>query len=176
MADPAGIGNSYVRAAVLGAVAGMRTQLPFAALGLAANRGGFAAEAGWPLSLLRSPAVLAGLGASALGELVVDKLPIAPSRLAPGPFVGRVAFGAVVGAAVARAAGESAAVGAVAGALGAVAGAEAGYHARATLGRWTGLPDAVWGAAEDGVAVALALFAVGVPARLAEVGDNPGSR
>ncbi|MGI5242031.1 hypothetical protein [Dactylosporangium sp. CA-139066] len=74
-----------VRAALLGASAGARSATPLAAV--AAPRGGW----------------LRGLtGAAALAELVVDKLPRTPSRLAPGPLAGRVVSGALAGGAYAR--------------------------------------------------------------------------
>ena len=148
------------RALALGAVAGMRTQLPLALLAFAARSGCFAARAGPPLSLLRSPAVFPLLALSAAGEMVVDKLPIAPSRLAPGPLFGRLVFGGVAGAVVAQEADHSTVAGAALGAVGAALGAEAGYHTRVALGRVTGVPDPVWGAVEDVAALALGLLVV----------------
>ena len=144
-----------LRVAQLGAVGGMRSQLPFALLALAANRGEFASGAAPPLGLLRSPKALAGFGLAAAGELVGDKLPRTPSRLAPGPLAGRIAFGAAVGAAVAREADWSTGPAAGLGAAGAALGAFAGYHLRANAGRATGLPDPVWAVVEDVLAVTL---------------------
>ena len=147
----------YARAAGLGVVAGMRSQLPLALMALAANRSQFAVGSGRPLGLLRSPGVQRLLGFSAIGELIGDKLPFTPSRLSPGPFVGRLLFGGLTGAAVAVDARRSAALGGVLGAIGATIGAVSGYHARATAGRATPVPDPAWGAVEDAIAVALGL-------------------
>ncbi len=148
------------RAAVLGAATGLRSQLPLTLLAVAAQRGGFAATTGSPLGLLRSRYALVGLGLLTAGELVGDKLPRTPSRLAPGPLTGRLLFGALVGAAVAREAGYLAAAGAVIGAAGAGAGAFAGYRARTSLGRATAIADPVWGVVEDLVALSLGALAL----------------
>ena len=149
-----------LRAVQLGVVAGMRSQMPFALLALAAQRGEFAAGAGRPLSLLRAPAALAGLGFAALGEVVGDKLPRTPSRLAPGPLIARLVIGAAAGAAMAREAERSTGPAAGLGAAGAALGSYAGYHLRASAGRTSGMPDPVWGATEDVLAVALGVTAL----------------
>ncbi|MBA2595946.1 MAG: hypothetical protein H0V00_04890, partial [Chloroflexia bacterium] len=52
-------------------------------------------------------------------------------------------------------AGRPALLGATLGAAGAGLGAKGGYHARVFLGCHTMLPDPVWGAVEDVVAIAL---------------------
>ena len=148
------------RAAGLGVVAGMRSQLPFAALAVAATRGRFAVGAGRPLDLLRSRRALVGFGLSAAGELVGDKLPMTPSRLAPGPLAGRLALGAVAGAALAREAKRAVGLGAALGAGGAALGSFGGYHLRAAAGRATGLPDPVWAVVEDALAIGLAAASV----------------
>ena len=70
-----------------------------------------------------------------------------------GEAVGGVS-GLAAGAAIGAATGGP--IGAV---IGAAAGALAGYHARTWLGRRTRVPDAIWGALEDGLAWALGLAA-----------------
>ena len=99
----------------------------------------------------------------ALGEFVGDKLPFTPSRLELGPLFGRMLFGGLAGAAIASEARRSPALGAVLGVGGAVLGAQAGYHARAALDEVTGIPDPVWGAAEDVAAVTLGMSVVHLP-------------
>ena len=160
----------YVQAAGLGTVAGMRSQLPLALLALGAGRGRFAVDAEGPLGSLRSQIVQRLLVVSALGEVVFDKLPFVPSRLTPGPLFGRLLFGGLAGAAVASNARRPPVLGALLGAGGAVLGAQAGYHARAALGRATGLPDPVWGAVEDATALMLGMGAVHLPASSATSG------
>ena len=154
-----GATGTWVRAGVLGMVAGMRAALPFAPLALAAGRGRFGRRLPWPLALIGSRWARAGIGLAAAGELVVDKLPVTPSRLRPGPLGGRLICGGLAGGLVARDAGRPWPVGATIGAIGAAAGASLGYHTRRTLGQRTGLPDPVWGAAEDVVAFALGSLA-----------------
>jgi hypothetical protein len=62
-------GTVYSRAAILGAVTGMRSLLPFALLSVAARRrdtpAPFAARAGGPLGLLRSRGARLGWGLAA---------------------------------------------------------------------------------------------------------------
>ena len=149
-----------LRAALLGVVAGMRSQLPFALLALAARRDEGAAAGDGLARVLRSKRAAVGFGLSVVGELVGDKLPVTPSRLDPLPLAGRVVFGGVAGAVLAREAGGNPSLGAVAGGAGSLLGAFGGYQARVALGRATGVPDPVWGAVEDAVAVSLGLLAV----------------
>jgi len=114
----------------------MRTFLPLAALGA---RGSLGSR---PLSR--------GLGLLAAAELIGDKLPAAPSRLALPALSGR-AVSAILGGA--RVAGATGAVVAV---LAAMATAHAGHYARRRLVRRTGLPDWPLALAEDCLALTLA--------------------
>ena len=163
MANETDAAIPFVQAAGLGVVAGMRSQLPLALLALGAGRRRFAVEADGPLGLLRSPVAQRLLVLSAVGEFVGDKLPFVPSRLKPGPLFGRMLFGGLAGAAIAVEARRSPALGAVIGAGGAVLGTQAGYRARVALGESTGLPDPVWGVAEDAASVALGMAVVHLP-------------
>ncbi len=147
-------------ALMLGAVAGLRTQLPLAMLARAAQDGRFAATAKPPLALLRSPWAQRLTGVAAAGELIGDKLPMTPSRLDPGPLAGRFLFGALVGAAGMANGDRSPLAGALLGAAGAGLGAVCGYHLRRQLGLLTSVPDPVFGLVEDGVAIALATAAL----------------
>jgi uncharacterized membrane protein len=131
--------SPYHRAVQLGVVAGLRANLPFALL---ARRTG------------RRVAQL-GFLTSSLLELAGDKRSRTPSRLEAASFGGRVAAGTLAGAWVLRATGGPIVTGALLGAAGAGAGAYLGYHARMLLGRLTPLPDPVWGAVEDAVALGL---------------------
>lgn len=160
MANDADTAIPFVQAAGLGVVAGMRSQLPLALLAVGAGRGRFAVAAEGPLRVLGSPVVQRLLVLAAVGEIVFDKLPFLPSRLTPGPLIGRMLFGGLAGAAVASETRRSPVLGAVLGAGGAVLGAQAGYHARVALGDATGIPDPVWGAVEDAAAVTLSMAVV----------------
>lgn len=141
------LSSAIVRASLLGATAGMRSQIPLALL--ARNAGTYGPD------LLRKRWVATNLYLSAAGEIMADKLPFVPSRLNPGPIAGRVMFGSASGAILARRLGAPVAAGIVAGAAGAVGGSFAGYHARTWLGAQTGLPDLLWAAVEDGTAILL---------------------
>jgi uncharacterized membrane protein len=94
----------------------------------------------------------------AIVELVGDKLPFTPSRLKPGPLVGRIVAGGLCGATVAAATGGSIVASAVVGGIAAVAGALCGYHTRRRLA--TRFPDFAIAVAEDLVAIGLAILAV----------------
>lgn len=69
----------------------------------------------------------------AAGELIADKLPIAPNRIDPGLLLGRVVAGAVVGAVVAERTGRNRGGLAVAGGLIAFASAHATFRLRRAL-------------------------------------------
>ncbi len=145
---------------LLGITAGMRSQMPLALLARGAHEGHVNVGRGRPWSLLLSPKVGVATGVSAIGEMIGDKLPQTPSRLDPGPLGGRLVIGAVVGAAVSPGSRGSRLGGALLGVAGAAAGAYGGYHARAALGRGTGISDPVWGVAEDGAALGIGSLAV----------------
>jgi uncharacterized membrane protein len=152
--------DMMLRAAALGVVAGMRSQLPLALLTLATRqRGGD--QQSFP-EILTSPKVTALLLASAAGELVVDKLPFTPSRLMPGSLVVRAGLGGLAGALLCRKAGLQPIRGAAVGAAGALAGSYAGYNVRAGLVAATGLPDPLFAVLEDVAAVAIGSHAVGL--------------
>jgi len=145
--------DAWVRGLGIGVAAGSRTTL-----GLL---GPVAAGAGQP----RHPAVRLLATAGIAGEIVGDKLPWTPSRVAgAGPFF-RVVAGAV-GALQLGAGGSPGRRLAVAGvgAAGALAGTWAGYGWRRLFAR-RGLPD--WPAAvtEDVVALVLAAASLGVRVR-----------
>lgn len=148
------------QAALLGVVAGLRSQMPGALLAL--RRGQAPRRAGWrSWPVLRHRWGRVALIGSAAGEAVADKLPQTPPRTAPGPLLGRIAFGGLAGAALVSGGGTVRLLtGATAGTLGALAGSYGGYHARALIGEKTGLPDPVVAVGEDGLALGLGLAAL----------------
>jgi len=85
----------------------------------------------------------------AAGEIVGDKLPMTPDRIAPGPLLGRILSGGLCGAALCMAGGKRPEAGALIGAAAAVAGAFGFYHVRRSAGRISKIPDPFLGAAED---------------------------
>lgn len=136
--------RSLTRVIAAGAVTGMRSMAGAAALAL--DRGGAAARI---------------LPALAAAEMVADKMPFVPDRIAPLPLTGRAVLGAVVGGLIAAEAPDGRPwAGACLGAAAAVASAHLAYHAR----RRVPLPGAVAGLLEDALVVALAQ-GVGRPGR-----------
>ena len=83
-----------------------------------------------PLRVLQKPLVARGFKLAAAGEMVMDKLPSTPDRIAPPVLLGRLLSGALVGAAVYKSREGSAAAGAVVGGLGAVVATFVSYVLR----------------------------------------------
>ena len=146
------------RAAALGVVTGLRSQLPTALLAWRQSRGDLP-EGVAPARLLERPGAVMFSVLAAVGELVADKLPRTQSRLDQGPFFGRLALGATAGAGIAGAFGRSRLLGGAAGAAGAAAGSVVGYRLRALATRRTDVPDVVWALLEDAAAITLGLTA-----------------
>lgn len=162
---------AYLRAAALGAAAGFRAVLPLGLLATSLGRRGrmerwVGARQDGPVAraLSTRPASL-GLPAMAAGELVADKLPFMPDRVKPPILASRLAMGALAGGVVGELGGRSPWVGALIGAGSALAAAFAGYLSRTTLADRTPIPQQVWGAVEDGVAVALGARALNLGRR-----------
>ncbi|HEV3463531.1 MAG TPA: hypothetical protein VG846_06070 [Actinomycetota bacterium] len=149
------------RAALLGFVTGLRSQVPVALLAIETRQGRFDPGVGRLARRFGSTEGVAGSLVGFAGELVADKLPITPRRTTMGPFLQRLATGATVGAAVHYDAGRSRPLGALLGVAGAGAGAWAGSTARTLAAERTRLPNPLLGAAEDLVAVGLAMAVVG---------------
>lgn len=150
-----------VRAASLGFAGGLRSQVANAAL--ARHYHDAPRSASWRQWIpFRWPAARTIMQAGAVGEMIGDKLPKTPSRLAPGPLGGRVAFGAFAGAAIGSEYRSRSAItfGAVLGGAGALAGSYGGYHARTYVTSTYGIPDAPVALAEDALAAGIATCAV----------------
>ena len=132
----------------LGAISGLRSLSGPAFVSRAASRGYLDLE-GTPLAFLGSPRLSKALILMELGELVGDKLPMAPSRTSLPPLLGRAVSGAVVGAAVFVSEGHRAATGAALGSSAAIVAAFAGERLRALAVEKSGLPDPVVALAGD---------------------------
>jgi uncharacterized membrane protein len=148
-----------VLAFAIGVVAGLRSLTAPAAVC-------WAAQIGWidlrqsPLSFMGSAITADIFGLLAIGELIMDKLPFTPSRLKPGPLIGRLLLGGLAGATVLSANSPSYILGGVLGAIGGLAGAFAGYQARVGAVKTLRLPDLVVALTEDAIAILGALFIV----------------
>jgi uncharacterized membrane protein len=162
----------------IGLASGARSTAGLTALVFAARAAG--PDAGLPAALASRPALVASMLAST-GEVIVDKLPQTPSRLAPGGIGARVVTGGAAGALLARSssagrgrggasrgrggasqvrgAAVDTGVGAVIGVVGALTGAWVGATVRARAAR-AGRPDWPTALAEDATSAVLAGLAV----------------
>lgn len=120
---------------------------------------GWLTVAGSPLFFLGSPISLIVFSLLAVGELVADKLPQIPNRIAPGPLVARMVFGGMCGWVLALSGHASIAAGITFAVVGAVTGAFAGFHIRQAITR-RGVKDVSVAILEDVVAVGLGLFVI----------------
>jgi uncharacterized membrane protein len=150
--------EAVARAGLLGLATGIRSMTPVALLSWTSSA---SEEASSPVdSVLKSPVSRAVTTAAALGEIVVDKLPITPSRTSPGPLLGRMVIGGVVGMILCQRLRQPIVPGIVSGAAGAGIGSVASTLSRAWLSQTTKTPQALWGSAEDIEAVGLGLLSV----------------
>jgi uncharacterized membrane protein len=150
-----------LRAASLGFAAGLRSMVPLGVL--ARHYSDAPRSASWRRWIpFRWPAARTIIQVSTAGEAIVDKLPIVPPRINPGPLGGRIVVGAISGAAIGSEyrLGSGIALGVVLGGAGAVAGALAGYRARTYLTNTHHLPDLPVALGEDALAIAIASRAV----------------
>ncbi|MGH9775006.1 MAG: DUF4126 family protein [Candidatus Acidiferrales bacterium] len=109
--------------------------------------------AGTRLAFLGSAITAYIFAALAIAEIINDKLPKTPSRLAPPSLLIRMVMGGFCGAAFCVAGGASVVLGVLLGALGGLAGAFAGYHVRKRLVKAFHAPDLIIALLEDLVAV-----------------------
>jgi len=143
--------RSFNSALLFGVSAGLRSMTAPALLALAEQEKG--ADRHWLLADPRTGRVLSTM---AVGEMIFDKLPFAPNRIAPAGLSARLLSGAMCGAAVAR---EDETGGALLGIAGALVSSFAGFAIRKGA-RWvSGLPDLLVALVEDGLAVGIGLAA-----------------
>jgi uncharacterized membrane protein len=138
---------------LIGAFCGSRTMTPAAVLCWFAFVVKLPAQGTW-FAFLASPLVVAILTTAMIAELILDKLPIARSRLQPTGLLARLCSGAFTGAVVATVLLQSKEMGALLGASGALIGALVGYALRTGLVKKTGWPDHVVALMEDATAIA----------------------
>ncbi len=143
--------DTVTRALGMGAIAGFRTMASPAALSRAVSDGRIEGLEGTPLSVLGSSRASKMLRMFEIGEMLVDKLPITPSRTSLPPLLGRAASGAFVGAALFASENRRPAVGGALGAAAAVVSAYAGERLRLQAAERLAIPDLVVALLEDGV-------------------------
>jgi uncharacterized membrane protein len=142
----------YAGTALIGAVAGMRSMTAPAIVSRLAGAAGIEVDKSG-VDFLHSPVIPRVMSILAVGELIADKLPFTPSRIAPFPLVGRAISGAVSGAALCSSRKRSPLLGAIFGAAGAVAGSYAAYALRKRIVNNLHIPDTIVAVAEDALAI-----------------------
>jgi len=121
--------------------------------------------ASFPYCLLDTTRVARTTRKLALGEIISDKTPIAPSRLKPASLTWRLISGGVCGAALSTSDGGDAGRGAALGATGALVGSLLGYAWRTRARQRLHAPDFPLALLEDMVAVGSAAVLVSCSSR-----------
>lgn len=146
---------------LLGAITGLRTFTPMAVLCWFAYRGDLPVDDTWASWSGKLAAVII-FSVLAVGELIGDKLPRIPDRVASFPLVSRVFFGGLVGAIVATGLDGSVIEGVLLGVGGALIGAFGGFLIRRELVAQLGCNDWQVAVAEDAIAICCAVLSMGV--------------
>ena len=144
-----------VRALALGGVAGLRAMLAPALFSSKLAQKNPDSAAGKIAQALAEHRVATALKALSAGEMIGDKLPQTPDRIAPLPLIARAFSGALVGGAVFGTAKRPTWIGAALGAAAAIGTAYGGYYLRKTLDEKLNLPDPVVALVEDAIAVGI---------------------
>ena len=144
----------YTKAVLVGIIAGMRSMSAPALISDHFSKEPSREFEASPLRVLTSPTSAAVLKTLAVGEMLADKTPFVPDRIATPSLAFRAVSGSVCGAAVCTAERERAGVGAVIGAAAAAASTFAFYYLRREIGARSGLPDPILGLTEDALVVA----------------------
>jgi uncharacterized membrane protein len=146
---------------LLGVITGLRTMTPMAVLCWFAYLGNLPLDDTWASWAGKLTAAIV-FTVLAVGEIVADKLPSTPNRIAPFPLAARLCFGALVGAIVATGLNGSFIEGVMLGAGGALIGAFGGFLVRREMVQQLGCKDWHVAAAEDVIAVICAILMMGV--------------
>lgn len=140
----------YAEAAVMGAVAGMRSMSAPTVVSQLSDAG-LIPEENSPMAWLHHPAVGKALQVLATGEMVADKVASLPARTGPAPLAARAVTGAISGAAVSTAARRPWWIGALIGAAAAVGASFGAHKLRQWLTEEKDVPNTVAGLIEDAV-------------------------
>jgi len=152
--------STYLKSFQIGIIAGMRAMSAPALLSHQLSRAQPTPLSGSALHFLILPKTATALKVLAGGELIGDKLPSTPARVAFPQLGGRLVSGAVCGGALSEARGQKLTYGVLAGGLGAVLGSFAFYHLRRWLTHKKGLPDLPVALAEDTLTLGLGWLVV----------------
>ncbi|GAC1424354.1 MAG: membrane protein [Acidobacteriaceae bacterium] len=146
---------------LLGFATGLRTMTPIAVLCWYAWMHTYEVQGTWAFWTAKFVTVIV-FTVLAAGELIGDKLPKTPNRIAPGPLVARLAFGGLVGAIAALALQGPGLEGVVLGVIGAAIGAFVGFMLRRHLVSSFECADWKIALPEDLIAIVAAIFAAHV--------------
>lgn len=143
-----------LKALGMGLIAGMRSMAAPALVSHFLNQVPADALRDSPLRFMQSAPVATGLKVLAATEIVTDKLPGTPDRIAPPVLAVRILSGALVGLTLNQANGQPKWTGALLGGLGAVAASYGFFYLRKSLGEATNVPDLAWALVEDALVLA----------------------
>ncbi|MBF9238683.1 DUF4126 family protein [Hymenobacter sp. BT683] len=135
-------------------LAGMRSMSAPAFLSHYLSRQPHAGLDGSPLRFLQKPFTAGLLKLAAAGEIVADKLPNTPDRIALPVMTGRLISGALVGAAWYKSRHGSAVGGGLLGSAAAFAATIVSYALRTGISDKSGVPIALVGVGEDALVLA----------------------
>jgi uncharacterized membrane protein len=144
---------------LLGLATGLRSLTPMAVLCWFAYLGYLPVDTTWA-SWTARPISVAIFTILAVGELVADKLPRTPNRIAPGPLFGRLALGGLVGSIAATAMNGPGVEGVLLGVIGAALGAFAGFMVRRNVVKALGCRDWPVAIAEDVITILSAVLSM----------------
>ncbi|RFZ94268.1 DUF4126 family protein [Mucilaginibacter conchicola] len=148
------VAKTYSRAAGLGLIAGMRTMYAPAVLSHLYSRHPSANLKDSPLKFLQTIPTSKVFKVLAAGELVGDKLPTAPDRIAKPGLIGRIVSGALCGAAVFKGENQNAVIGGFIGGMAAFGSSFGCFFLRKAIVSNTRVADPVVGVCEDALTVA----------------------
>ncbi|TWR31315.1 DUF4126 family protein [Mucilaginibacter pallidiroseus] len=147
--------SSFLRAAGLGAVAGMRTFLAPAIISHFYSRHKSQNIEGSAVGFVQTIPTSKVFKVLAAGELIGDKMPMAPNRTEAPGLIGRIVTGVFTGATIYKADSKNALLGGLIGGTAAAAATFGCFFLRTTLNKKTALPNFVTGACEDALAITL---------------------
>ena len=146
---------------LLGLATGLRSMTPMAVLCWFAYLGYLPVEGSWASWTARVTSV-AVFTVLAVVELIADKLPRTPNRIAPVPLLVRLVLGGLAGSIAATGMNGPGLEGVLLGLIGAALGAFAGFMIRRDIVESVGCPDWPVALAEDLLAILSSVFAMHV--------------
>jgi len=154
------ISKPFLQAAGLGAIAGMRTFYAPAVASHLYRRHPSKYLRNSPLAFMQSTTASKVFKVLAGGELVGDKLPTAPNRIAAPGLTGRIISGILVGSVTYEAHGKQPLIGGLIGGVAAAASTFGCFFLRKFVVKNTRIPDPYIGAVEDALVIGAGVLIV----------------